>query len=361
MSTRTAKTVEEPAPFLKEAGNEESKDFRDLDVNYGASNAFMPIEEGIPNVTYYMLKANLAAPIPREMVSQKQKGYDKQNQKPIFIDYVNITDLKDLLDERVGLWEAGVNSYRQVGDELCVVVRISIHAVDGIFHSDGTGSEWINHNGFGDTFSNAYAQGFRRACEGHSLGRELWRKTERAEIHTTPTDRPVDNSEQANHTQERPVVSPIARTLGDMITPKQLGLIQGRGRDINLNVDEECMVKLGCKVSELSKRAASDFIEHIMKVQESRTSVNQNTYTGSDQRDQYAQQSQAQPRNAFMDAPDQAPTGFPASSKQKDYIKNICSDKGNNEELIALELFKVEFDKITKQQASSMIEHLIKK
>jgi hypothetical protein len=63
----------------------------------------------------------------------------------------------------------------------------------------------------------------------------------------------------------------------------------------------------------------------------------------------------------WMDMPDAAASGPPASQKQKDYISNICSDRGENPELMALSLFKTEFPDITKQQASQMIEHLLKK
>lgn len=61
--------------------------------------------------------------------------------------------------------------------------------------------------------------------------------------------------------------SPVATTLGDMITGKQLGMIRALARELNIEADLECGSVIGCEVDELSKRAASDFIEHLQKMQ----------------------------------------------------------------------------------------------
>lgn len=347
----TDKTSDDP-PFLENQGNEPSKDFREQDPNYGATNPFMPvIEEGIPALTYYMLKANLAVPIPREMISSKNKGWDKKKDEPILIEYANVTDLKDLLDERVGVWTAEVTEFKQIGNSMCLVVRLSIFASDGVWHSDGTGIEPLDTNSFGDPFSNAYAQGFRRACEGHGMGREMWRKSEHVEA-SADASQPPDNSERPEHSQERADYSPMAKSLGDMVTAKQLGLIRSIAREANIDADKECALKLNCSIDELSKRAASDLIEHLTQASRQNTAPPPRTHTGPARAPEPAARS-------TEEAPKD--TGPPASGKQKDYIKNVCSDRGLNEELISLELFKQNFDEITKGQASQMIEHLVGK
>lgn len=343
-------TSPKEAPFLEGEGDGESKDFREQDPNYGATNAFMPISEGIPNVTYYMLKANLATPIPREMISSKQKGWDKKKDEPIIIEYANVTDLKDLLDERVGLWTAIVTSFQQIGNSLCVVVRITIYATDGAFYSDGTGIENLDTSSYGDPFSNAYAQAFRRACEGHGMGREMWRKSEHVEANSEP----IDISESPSDTQERPSYDPVSKNLADMVTSRQLGMIRAISREADIDVDEECTRLLNCKVDELSKRAASDLIEHLQNLQ-------RNTVPMRRASPSHSGPQQDRSKGAETDSSPTPVSGPPASGKQKDYIKNICSDKGMNEQLIALELFKTNFDEISKGQASQMIEHLIGK
>lgn len=329
------------------------EDYRN-DPNYGIDNYFLPIQEGIPSATYYELKANLAVPIRPEFISQKQKGWDKKTNQAILIDYVNVTDLKDQLDERVGVWTSEVISTTVTAAELLVVVRITIHASDGAFSQDGTGAEWLGHTGFGDTYSNAYAQAFRRACEGHGLGRALWRRDEIQDNQLGAQHH--ENNQQSEYNQERPQEDPVARSLGDMLSTKQLGLIRAISKEANIDADSECMLYLGCKVDELSKRAASNFIEHLNKAAKSApvstgvlppASRSNNAWSGD--------------QDTTSHSGAQSQSGPPATPKQKEYLSNLCQEKGQNEHLLALDLFKVEFENISKQQASSMIEHLLRK
>jgi hypothetical protein len=120
--------------------------------------------------TYKELVRALKTPIPESYISTKKTGSAS-------IRFVNVTDIKDLLDERLGehVWESSVKSCQQVGENLVMIVTVMIHASDGAYSQDGTGVESINLRGYGDVASNAYAQAFRRACESHGLARELWR------------------------------------------------------------------------------------------------------------------------------------------------------------------------------------------
>lgn len=136
------------------------------------------MEEGKPNLYYDMIRANLQVPIDPALISQKPVYHGNQER---FIDYVNVTDLKDILDDRAGIWTASIKHTFTTENALFTVVSVSIHAEDGIYTQDGNGAERLSGVSFGDPFSNAYAQAFRRACEGHGLGRELWRKSEQHE------------------------------------------------------------------------------------------------------------------------------------------------------------------------------------
>jgi len=123
------------------------------------------------NLSYEEIKRKLKSPIPNEMISTKKQG-------GAIIRFVNVTDLKDLMDERCGVnhWESRVSDFKQIADLLVMTVSIIVQASDGNYVHDGTGQEVaVNFKGFGDPASNAYAQAYRRACEGHGLGRELWR------------------------------------------------------------------------------------------------------------------------------------------------------------------------------------------
>lgn len=72
-----------------------------------------------------------------------------------------------------------------------------------------------------------------------------------------------------NETQ-RPLVEaesfprdPLAKSMADLVTPKQLGLIHALAREVGVDKEEECQSVLRCKTDELSKRAASSFIDHL--------------------------------------------------------------------------------------------------
>ena len=57
--------------------------------------------------------------------------------------------------------------------------------------------------------------------------------------------------------------NPIAKSLSDLVTAKQLGMICALCREQDINPDEECNAVMQCKVDELSKRAASCFIQYL--------------------------------------------------------------------------------------------------
>jgi hypothetical protein len=59
------------------------------------------------------------------------------------------------------------------------------------------------------------------------------------------------------------IADPLAKSMGDLVTPKQLGMIRALAREAGLDMDEECRHVFKCKTEELSKRAASSFIDHL--------------------------------------------------------------------------------------------------
>jgi hypothetical protein len=59
---------------------------------------------------------------------------------------------------------------------------------------------------------------------------------------------------------------PVAKTLADMITTKQLGMIRAVAKDAHLDADEECRDVMSCQVTELSRRAASALIDHLRQL-----------------------------------------------------------------------------------------------
>jgi hypothetical protein len=61
--------------------------------------------------------------------------------------------------------------------------------------------------------------------------------------------------------------NPIAKSLSDLVTAKQLGMIRAISREIGIEADEECQNVMQCKTDELSKKAASGFIQHLQEFQ----------------------------------------------------------------------------------------------
>lgn len=56
---------------------------------------------------------------------------------------------------------------------------------------------------------------------------------------------------------------PVAKTMGDLITPKQLVAIRAIASAQGLNAETKCLEVLKCRPEELSKRAASWFIDYL--------------------------------------------------------------------------------------------------
>jgi len=208
----------------------------------------------IDEFSFSAIRARLAAPIDAKYISIKNLGGRD-------IPFVNITDMKDILDERVPVWESHVAEVKQIGENLCVVVRLSIHTTDGVFSQDGTGLEMLNVNSYGDPFSNAYAQAFRRACEGFALGRDLWRKPHptAGNIQTagTPLSGPAGRRPQVKPTQGK------ADNAHEPATPAQLVLLNRKISEAGIDPTALLQTEFAdvAAVGELSKRAASYLID----------------------------------------------------------------------------------------------------
>lgn len=75
------------------------------------------------------------------------------------------------------------------------------------------------------------------------------------------------DSQQPNTEKQPFPAEPIASGLGDIVTAKQLGMIRAISREAGVDAEQECYELLNCSTCELSKRAASSFIDHLLKIQ----------------------------------------------------------------------------------------------
>ena len=61
---------------------------------------------------------------------------------------------------------------------------------------------------------------------------------------------------------------PKPKTLGDLVTPKQLWMIRNMARETGVDIETECKTQFNCELEEISKRAASMLIEQLKKYSE---------------------------------------------------------------------------------------------
>ena len=82
-----------------------------------------------------------------------------------------------VLDKATGaFWDYGIKDIKAFGDQVVVVVYVTVHAIEGDFRIEGQGSEDAKVRGYGDAFSNAESMAYRRACAKLGLGLYLYKK-----------------------------------------------------------------------------------------------------------------------------------------------------------------------------------------
>jgi len=73
-------------------------------------------------------------------------------------------------------------------------------------------------------------------------------------------------SEPVSVMPPKSVTDHVAKSLGDLVTGKQLGMIKALGRTLNIDLRNECKAVMHCNFDELSKRGASQFITHLQEL-----------------------------------------------------------------------------------------------
>ena len=160
------------------------------------------------------------------------------------VEYVEWHTVADILDEHAPNWGHSVKDIRSIGDIITVTVAIKIDGVtrEGV----GTGRA-ISETGI----KKAEHDALKRAAVKFGIARELYKR----EFDAIDQDEPqlIEDS--------------VAKSLGDMVTAKQLGMIHAIAREADLDAERECGQIMHCHIEELSKRAASDLISHLQDLQ----------------------------------------------------------------------------------------------
>jgi hypothetical protein len=192
---------------------------------------------------------------------RQREGWRDRNGNVQMVDYVEWHTVADILDETAPNWGHTIKDMRQVGDIMTVTVAITI---DGITREGiGTGSA-LNDMGI----KKAEHDALKRAAVKFGIARDLYKK----EFDAIDTEKHGNAHVEAsgfnpgNGSAGFPS-EPVATGLSDLVTAKQLGMIRAISREAGIDPEEECTQLLNCSTAELSKKAASSFIDHLLKIQ----------------------------------------------------------------------------------------------
>lgn len=181
---------------------------------------------------------------------RQRAGRRDRNGVVHMVEYVEWHTVADILDEHAPNWGHTVKDIRPIGDIITVTVAITIDGVtrEGV----GTGKT-ASETGI----KKAEHDALKRAAVKFGIARELYKKEFDA----------VVQQELPQMEETLNISDPIAKSLSDMVTAKQLGMIRAIGREANIDAARECSNLMQCRIEELSKRAASDLIEHLQNLQ----------------------------------------------------------------------------------------------
>ncbi|OLE53906.1 MAG: hypothetical protein AUG51_10605 [Acidobacteria bacterium 13_1_20CM_3_53_8] len=181
-------------------------------------------------------------------VIKSREGWKDRQGNTHMVDYVEWHAVADILDRIAPTWSHAVRAVTQIGDMVAVTAAITIDGVTREGVGTGTADSEMG-------IKKAEHDALKRAAVKFGIARELYQR-----------ESEVIEKEGAAEQHEFPR-DPLAKSMSDLVTPKQLGMIRAIGREIGVDVEEECQQVLRCKTEELSKRAASSFIDHLKNLQ----------------------------------------------------------------------------------------------
>jgi Rad52/22 family double-strand break repair protein len=196
--------------------------------------------------------STLKQPVEPRLIKTRE-GWRDRNGNQHMVEYVEWHTVADILDRVAPTWSHAVRGIVQIGEMVAVTCAITIDGVtrEGV----GTGNA-DNETGI----KKAEHDGLKRAAIKFGIARELYQREseviEREGAGPQPGDFPKD---------------PLAKSMADLVTPKQLGMIRALAREAGVDHDEESQQVMRVRTEELSKRAASSFIDHLKGLQNQQT------------------------------------------------------------------------------------------
>jgi hypothetical protein len=244
------KSASEPGGLAKTQGDKTMK--RNNAIEDRQVETSEPQEEQSNVLNFSSTLRELRKNVDPHLVRQRE-GWRDRNGNVQMVDYVEWHTVADILDETAPNWSHTVKDIREIGNIVTVTVAITI---DGITREGiGTGA---GQNELG--IKKAEHDALKRAAVKFGIARDLYKK----ESDAIEREGSVPGSGSSDG--EFPT-NPVARNLNDLVTAKQLGMIRAIGREVGIDPDEECNEVMSCKTDELSKKAASAFIQHLQDAQ----------------------------------------------------------------------------------------------
>jgi Rad52/22 family double-strand break repair protein len=193
------------------------------------------------------LLRTLRQPIDSRLIKSREGWTDRQGNTH-WVEYIEWHTVADILDRVAPDWSHAVRNITQIGDMIAVTAAITI---DGVTR-EGVGT------GPADTetgIKKAEHDALKRAAVKFGIARDLYR-------------RESDVVEENGGIAPSIARDPRPKTLGDLVTPKQLWMIRNLGREIGCDVEQECQSLMQCNLEEISKRAASSLIDYLKRLQQ---------------------------------------------------------------------------------------------
>jgi hypothetical protein len=216
----------------------------------------------------------LSQPIDPSRIRQRE-GWRDRNGNVHMVDYIEWHEVANILDRVCPRWSFEVKEMRVIGQTMVMTVRLTIEGVS----REGVGC------GHADTemgIKKAEHDALKRAAVKFGIARELYYKEELSAPapqgqyvqYDTGQQRPYDGQGQQQPMQQaqgqrqftNPTefpTNPVATSLGDLISAKQIGMVKAIAREAGIDIDAEVARVMRCGLSELNKRAASALIGHL--------------------------------------------------------------------------------------------------
>ncbi len=249
-----AETVSQKVRLLAQHTNEKELDMsKKQNATAYADEAEMMAEAGlsseqtgapiVPLAFTNTLRA-LKNQVDPNLVKSREGWRDRQGNTHM-VEYIEWHTVADILDRVTPTWSHAVRSITQIGDMVAVTAAITVDGVTREGVGTGTADSEMG-------IKKAEHDALKRAAVKFGIARELYqRESDVIEKEGTPPEPSAFPRD------------PLAKSMADLVTPKQLGMIRALAREAGVDVEEECQTVLRCKTEELSKRAASSFIDHL--------------------------------------------------------------------------------------------------